>query len=166
MEACKANHGVVYFFAHAEDHDHFCKAPDSLYFHVYGTDGTLLLIGGDANNPTNVVPVSISSGDLAIGTNCCDTASQGGHGCGGGHGKGPGQGGDDQGSGDDKGSGFGNDKGGGNGGGNCKPGNGGGHNGDDQGAGDDKGSGRGNDKGSGGNGGSENGGSGCSAHGW
>ena len=160
---CHANHGVVYFFAHAEDHGH-CKTADELYFHVYAADGTtLLLIGGDDNNPTNVVPVPISIGNLTIGTNCCES-SQGGTGEGGegdhhGHGNGgkggcdcgPGNGHhgrDDQGAGDDKGKGNGNDHGKGNGGGDCNKGGGNGHHG-----GDDTGKGKGNDHGKGNGGG-------------
>ena len=134
---CKANYGVVYFFAHAEDHGHFCKAPDSLYFHVYAADGSsLLLIGGDDNDPTNIVPVALSAGHLVIGTNCCQTCD---HGEGGeqgehsGEGNGnchqhPGNNGDDHGAGDDNGS-------HGNGHGDQGHGKGG----DDNGAGDDKG---------------------------
>jgi hypothetical protein len=140
---CKANYGVVYFFAHAEDHGHFCKAPDSLYFHVYAADGTsLLLIGGDVSDPTNVVPVRLSAGHLVIGTNCCETATGCDHGERGegedpGKGNGhcdqpPGKHGDDHGAGDDKGN-------------HC---NGNGKGGDDNGAGDDKSgnNGHGNDK--------------------
>ncbi|HEV2394658.1 MAG TPA: carboxypeptidase-like regulatory domain-containing protein [Verrucomicrobiae bacterium] len=111
---CHTNYGVVYFSAHAEDHGHSKKAPDQLYFRVYGSDGTtLLLIGGDTNNPMDVIPVPLSKGDLDIGHSCCQTTgpeggeNEGGHNhqgqgnCDQGHGNPHGNNGDDQGKGDD-----------------------------------------------------------------
>jgi hypothetical protein len=163
---CKANAGLVYFFAHAEDHGHCCASPDELYFRVYAADDTtLLLIGGDSINPTNVVPIPLSAGCLRIGTNCCESTSQSGNeGEQGHHGngscdRGSGKGGDDQGSGDDKGNhGRGNGNGNSDKNGTCNGDNGnsnhhhsGGDNGEDHGSGNGK-----NDQGSGNSNGSCN----------
>jgi hypothetical protein len=77
----KANCGLVYFFVHAEDCGSCSGTADRLYFRAYAADGTtLFLISGDAANPLNVVPITISSGDLKIGTSCCDQEGDKGHG--------------------------------------------------------------------------------------
>jgi hypothetical protein len=63
----------VYFFVHAEDCGGCSAATDRLYFRAYAADGTtLFLISGDTANPLNVTPITISAGDLKIGTSCCD----------------------------------------------------------------------------------------------
>ena len=69
----KANCGLVYFFVRAEDCGGCGSPADRLYFRAYAADGTtLLLISGDTANPLNVVPITLSGGDLQIGTSCCD----------------------------------------------------------------------------------------------
>jgi len=63
----KANHGIVYFFGHAEDLGEPGKGVDRLYLRVYDSAGnTLLLISGDAAHPLNVSPVTVSTGNLQI----------------------------------------------------------------------------------------------------
>jgi hypothetical protein len=100
----KVNYGVVAFSAHVEDR---CSAnlADAVYFRAYAADNTtLLLISGDSANPLNVVPRSVS-GNLVIGTTCCEEDNEGGGGEGKGHDNGEGKG---KGQGNDKGQGKGN----------------------------------------------------------
>ena len=118
----KANYGVVYFYARAEDCGEGKNKNDKLYVRVYTADGnTLLLISGDANNPTNVSPILTSTGNLQFHSHC---GGGGGNDNGGGKGgNGGGSGGGDQGGGNC-------DNGGGKGGGGDKGGDKGGKGGD------------------------------------
>jgi hypothetical protein len=67
----KANYGVVYFYAHAEDCGEGKNKNDKLYVRVYGSDGTvLILISGDMANPMNISPVVTSTGNLQMHKHC------------------------------------------------------------------------------------------------
>jgi hypothetical protein len=67
----KANYGVVYFYAHAEDCGEGKNKNDKLYVRVYGADGTvLILISGDMANPLNISPVLTSTGNLQMHKHC------------------------------------------------------------------------------------------------
>jgi hypothetical protein len=59
----------VMFTARAEDHDESATGVDRYYLRVFTPDGiTRLLVSGDLSNPTNIVTVPISSGELEIQT--------------------------------------------------------------------------------------------------
>jgi len=63
----KADYGVVYFSAHAEDLGEPGKAVDRLYLRVYDAAGTtLLLVSANPANPLVVAPVTIATGNLQI----------------------------------------------------------------------------------------------------
>ncbi len=98
---CRANYGVVSFYARVEDHGKCRTTPDSIYFRAYLADGTTrLLISADSNNPLNVAPVNISKGNVELSV-CCQSGhngegeGEGDHGKGGQNsGRGKGQGND------------------------------------------------------------------------
>jgi hypothetical protein len=118
IAGCKANFGLVYFHARAEDHG---DRGDSLYFRAFDADGnTLLLISSDSTDATDVAPLPICDGKIVVGHDCCDIGT-GGHGNGG---EGDHNGGKDQGKGNGKGHGKGDNKGNGKGDGkgDCKDG--------------------------------------------
>lgn len=69
----KANYGVVYFHAGAEDRKEPGKGSDRLYLRVHTEQGqTLLLISGQPGAPTAVAPTPISTGNLQIHVSSCD----------------------------------------------------------------------------------------------
>jgi hypothetical protein len=75
----KTHYGVVTFSGRAVDNGHSRQHPDSLYFRVDTADGnTVLLISGDSSDPTDVEPVTLSSGEITIDTN--SSQGQGGEG--------------------------------------------------------------------------------------
>ena len=65
---------AVCFIGHAEDHNEPGGGNDMLYINVFDctTGASLLLISGDHANPSNVVPLPISTGNLQIHTSSCD----------------------------------------------------------------------------------------------
>lgn len=68
----KADYGLVYFTARAEDHAEPGKQIDRYYLRVYSPDGTTrMLVSGDTSNPTNIVTVPISTGNLQLHTSSC-----------------------------------------------------------------------------------------------
>ncbi len=75
----KANYGVVYFYARAEDCGEGKNKGDRLYVRVYAADGSvLLLISADASNPGNVAPVFTSTGNIQM--HDCHGSGDTGHG--------------------------------------------------------------------------------------
>jgi hypothetical protein len=62
----KINYGTVSFTAFVEDFGQPGKNADRYYLRVYTGNTTLLLISGDPANPTNIVPVPISGGNLKV----------------------------------------------------------------------------------------------------
>jgi len=145
IAGCRADYGLVYFYARAEDRG---KQGDSLYFRAYSAEGaTLLLISGDMSDASHIVPLPLCTGDVKIGTDCCDRGDDDHDGDG--H---DGDDDDDHDGDNDHGGGkpgHGGHKGKGKGGGdNCNPGNGNGNGGDHgQGGGGNKGKGKGGSKG-------------------
>lgn len=80
VNGCKSNFGVVAFTAHVEDRSD-ANLADAIYFHAFASDDTtLLLISGDTDNPLDISPVSITSGNLIVGSNCCENNKGHGHG--------------------------------------------------------------------------------------
>lgn len=68
----KADYGTVYFTARAEDHAEPGRQIDRYYLRVYAADGTtLMLVSGDTSNPTNIVTVPISTGNLQLHESSC-----------------------------------------------------------------------------------------------
>lgn len=68
----KADYGTVYFTARAEDHAEPGKQIDRYYLRVYTPDGTTrMLVSGDTSNPTNIVTVPISTGNLQLHESSC-----------------------------------------------------------------------------------------------
>ena len=90
INGCKSNLGLVYFTAHVEDRT-AANLADVIYLRVYAADNTtLLLISGDTANPLNIAPIAITSGNLIVGTDCCEQNKGHGHGEGEGEGNGKG----------------------------------------------------------------------------
>ena len=68
----KTRFGVVTFTGRAEQNGHSRQNPDRLYCRVDTANGTtVLLISGDTSNPSNVVAVALSTGEVKIDTNPC-----------------------------------------------------------------------------------------------
>jgi hypothetical protein len=68
----KTKYGVVTFTGRAEQNGHSRQNPDKLYCRVDTANGkTVLLISGDTSNPSNVLPVALSTGKVKIDTNPC-----------------------------------------------------------------------------------------------
>lgn len=63
----------VCFVAEAHDNSEPGHHKDSLYLNVYdcSTGASLMLISTDPNNPSDVAPVTISTGNLQIHTSSC-----------------------------------------------------------------------------------------------
>jgi hypothetical protein len=62
----------VSFFAHMEDRSYFNRQPDLYYLRVTDASGAvLMLVSADPENPQNVAPVPIGSGDLKLQVTSC-----------------------------------------------------------------------------------------------
>jgi hypothetical protein len=64
---------AVCFVGHAEDHGEPGHGKDSLYLDVFdcSSDATFLLISSDQSDPSDVAPVTVSTGNLQIHTSSC-----------------------------------------------------------------------------------------------
>ena len=72
--SCGAKTGSVpvLFFAYVEDRSSFNREPDRYYLRVSDESGAvLMLVSADPENPQDVAPVPIGSGDLKLQVTAC-----------------------------------------------------------------------------------------------